>query len=178
MEQAFNYAHRRGALILLTRFNTPAAIRKAGADKVSGWLRKQGACAPESESAAIGPLRADYDVLVVLSASDGDRMRARDLCTELDCEKSRLSHQLRRMQRVGLISRELIPDDARSIMVRMLPAGTRRHRKCRTTARGGRPPQLHRSFHTRRARHHRDLNERILRHLATPDGASAEGEAF
>lgn len=66
---------------------------------------------------------ADYAVLAVLSDLDGDRMPARDLCTALSWEKSRLSHQLRRMQKDGLISREPNPDDARSTLVCLLPAG-------------------------------------------------------
>lgn len=47
LERSFDYAHRRGALVLLTRFNTAAAIRKAGPEKVSTWLRKQGAYRPD-----------------------------------------------------------------------------------------------------------------------------------
>src|ERR1700751_511237 len=66
---------------------------------------------------------ADYAVLAVLSAQDGDRMPARDLCSALSWEKSRVSHQLRRMQKDGLVSREPNPNDARSTMVCLLPAG-------------------------------------------------------
>ena len=66
---------------------------------------------------------ADYEVLAVLSALDGDRMPAHELCNALGWEKSRLSHQVRRMQKDGLISREPNPDDARSTMVCLLPAG-------------------------------------------------------
>jgi transposase len=47
LERAFNYAHRRAALTLLTRFQTPAAIRQAGPTKISAWLRKQGAYGPD-----------------------------------------------------------------------------------------------------------------------------------
>jgi DNA-binding MarR family transcriptional regulator len=66
---------------------------------------------------------ADYEILAVLSALDGDRMPAHELCKLLGWEKSRLSHQVRRMQTDGLISREPNPDDARSTMVCLLPAG-------------------------------------------------------
>src|SRR6478736_4378028 len=66
---------------------------------------------------------ADYEVLAVLSALDGDRMPARDLGNALGWEKSRLSHQLRRMQTDGLISREPNPDDARSTLVCLLHTG-------------------------------------------------------
>src|SRR6185437_620937 len=60
---------------------------------------------------------ADYEILAVLSAPDGDRMPARDLCTALSWEKSRLSHQVRRMEKDKLIRREPNPDDARSTIV-------------------------------------------------------------
>src|SRR6476620_9700553 len=66
---------------------------------------------------------ADYEVLAVLSALDGDRMPAHDLCNALGWEKSLLSHQVRRMQDDGLISREPNPKDARSTLVCLLPAG-------------------------------------------------------
>src|SRR3954469_21987115 len=45
---------------------------------------------------------ADYEVLAVLSALEGDRMSARELCNALSWEKSRLSHQVRRMEKDGL----------------------------------------------------------------------------
>ncbi|WP_285030673.1 MarR family transcriptional regulator [Mycolicibacterium sp. lyk4-40-TYG-92] len=72
---------------------------------------------------ASGLSGSDYEVLAALSAVDGGRMPAHALCNALNWEKSRLSHQLRRMQKDGLIDREPNPDDARSTMVCLLPAG-------------------------------------------------------
>src|ERR1700712_213215 len=72
---------------------------------------------------ASGLSGADYEVLAALSALDGDRMPAHALCAALGWEKSRLSHQLRRMEKDDLIGREPNPDDARSTMVCLLPAG-------------------------------------------------------
>src|SRR6201995_4662919 len=66
---------------------------------------------------------ADYQGLAVLSEHDGDGMPARDLCSGRGWEKSRVSHQVRRMQNDGLICREPNPDDARSTMVCLLPPG-------------------------------------------------------
>ena len=66
---------------------------------------------------------ADYEVLALLSDHDGDRMPSHELRNALGWEKSRLSHQLRRMQKDGLISRESNPADARSTMVCLLPVG-------------------------------------------------------
>jgi transposase len=48
LERTFNYAHRRGALTLLTRFQTPTAIRQAGLIKISTWLRRHGAYRPDT----------------------------------------------------------------------------------------------------------------------------------
>src|ERR1700687_6517759 len=66
---------------------------------------------------------ADYEVLALLSALEGDRMPARDLGNTLGWEKSRVSHQVRRMQTAGLVSREANPGVARSTNGRLLPAG-------------------------------------------------------
>jgi DNA-binding MarR family transcriptional regulator len=55
---------------------------------------------------------ANCEILAVLSDHDGDSMPARDLCNTLGWEKSRVSHQARRMQKDGPIGREPNPDDA------------------------------------------------------------------
>jgi DNA-binding MarR family transcriptional regulator len=49
---------------------------------------------------------ADFEVLVALSEAPGHRVRAIDLCRALGWEKSRLSHQVTRMQGRGLVRRE------------------------------------------------------------------------
>src|ERR1022692_2637036 len=72
-----------------------------------------------------GLTEADYEILAVLSEHPTGRMPAQELCALLQWEKSRLSHQARRMQEQGLIVREPNPADARSVMVCLLPAGRR-----------------------------------------------------
>jgi DNA-binding MarR family transcriptional regulator len=72
-----------------------------------------------------GLTEADYEILAVLSEHPAGRMPAQELCALLQWEKSRLSHQARRMQEQGLIVREPNPADARSAMVCLLPAGRR-----------------------------------------------------
>ncbi|MCX5098174.1 MarR family transcriptional regulator [Streptomyces sp. NBC_00439] len=66
---------------------------------------------------------AEYAVLVPLSESPGDVLRARELQAELGWERSRLSHQISRMESRGLVAREPCTDDARGSMVRMTPQG-------------------------------------------------------
>ena len=56
---------------------------------------------------------ADYMVLVHLSEAEGRRVRMNDLAARLNWSKSRLSHQLARMQARGLVEREECPSDAR-----------------------------------------------------------------
>ena len=60
---------------------------------------------------------ADYSVLVVLSEAPNHRMRLVDLAGQTLWSKSRLSHQLTRMQRRGLLRREECerhPENARA----------------------------------------------------------------
>ena len=109
---------------------------------------------------------ADYKVLVVLSEHPTGRMSAQELCGLLQWEKSRLSHQLRRMEELGLVLRKPNPADARSVMVCLQPAGRR-------TIKDAAPK------HVYNVRRHfidlftpaeldtfADLNDRVLRHLA------------
>ena len=59
----------------------------------------------------------------MLSQHPGGRLPAQELCGLLHWEKSRLSHQVRRMQQQGLVAREPNPADGRSCLVALLPAG-------------------------------------------------------
>jgi DNA-binding MarR family transcriptional regulator len=66
---------------------------------------------------------ADYAVLVPLSESPDGMVRARDLGREIFWDRSRLSHQVRRMESRGLVAREECEADARGAMIRLTPAG-------------------------------------------------------
>ena len=119
---------------------------------------------------------ADYEVLALLSTLDSDRTPAHALCKALGWEKSRLSHQVRRMQKDGLISREPNPDDARSTMVCLLPAG----RAAIEKAAPGHVADVRRNFIDLFTTAELDmlaaLNERVLRHLAEEADSAAEDE--
>ena len=56
---------------------------------------------------------ADYEVLVVLSEAPDGRCRVFEIADTLAWEQSRVSHQLARMQRRGLIARQDCASDAR-----------------------------------------------------------------
>lgn len=66
---------------------------------------------------------ADYDVLVVLSEAPGGRLRVFEVADALAWEQSRVSHQLARMQRRGLIAREDCASDARGAFAVLTTAG-------------------------------------------------------
>jgi DNA-binding MarR family transcriptional regulator len=66
---------------------------------------------------------ADYKVLVPLSEAPAGVLRARELCTEIGWDRSRLSHHISRMERRGLVAREECAEDGRGLMVRMTGAG-------------------------------------------------------
>jgi DNA-binding MarR family transcriptional regulator len=59
----------------------------------------------------------EYEVLVQLSEAPGNRLRPYQLCEALSWEQSRLSHQLTRMERRGLVAREECPADGRGAFV-------------------------------------------------------------
>ena len=65
----------------------------------------------------------DYDVLVVLSEAPAGRLRVFELADALAWEQSRVSHQLARMQRRGLVAREECRTDARGAFVILTAAG-------------------------------------------------------
>ncbi len=77
----------------------------------------------QSRIAMFRSLEADYEILAVLSRHPTGHMPAQELGTLVQWEKSRLSHQIRRMQEQGLIVREPNPADGRSAMICLLPAG-------------------------------------------------------
>lgn len=66
---------------------------------------------------------ADYELLVPLSESPGRRLRPRDLGRAADWERSRLSHQLKRMEARGLIERQECPTDARGTVIVLTESG-------------------------------------------------------
>lgn len=68
---------------------------------------------------------SDYAVLVHLSESPEDRLRAYELGAALRWEKSRLSHHLRRMEQRGLIERRACESDGRGLWVGLTAEGRR-----------------------------------------------------
>ncbi|MGX7823575.1 MarR family winged helix-turn-helix transcriptional regulator [Actinokineospora sp. 24-640] len=66
---------------------------------------------------------ADYEVLVRLSERPDGRMRMSHLAGQVASSKSRLSHQIARMEKSGLVKRDNCPDDARGVIAEITPRG-------------------------------------------------------
>jgi DNA-binding MarR family transcriptional regulator len=66
---------------------------------------------------------ADYALLHPLSTAVAGVLRTRDLGRSIGWERSRLSHQVSRMEKRGLVVREECESDARGSMVRLTDAG-------------------------------------------------------
>ena len=66
---------------------------------------------------------AEYAVLVPLSAAPDGLLRARELGKQILWDRSRLSHQVRRMEKRGLVAREECSEDGRGSMVRLTISG-------------------------------------------------------
>lgn len=77
----------------------------------------------ERQLTEAGLSSADYELLVPLSEATGDEVRARDLGRVVGWDRSRLSHQLRRMEQRGLLRRRDCPTDARGTMIALTAAG-------------------------------------------------------
>ncbi|HSO63913.1 MAG TPA: MarR family winged helix-turn-helix transcriptional regulator, partial [Ornithinibacter sp.] len=79
----------------------------------------------ERQLALAGSSGADYQVLVTLAEASGHAARPRDIGAGLGWDRSRVSHQLRRMEQRGLLSRSGVAADARGTLVHLTPDGLR-----------------------------------------------------
>lgn len=70
-----------------------------------------------------GLTMADYEILVRLSESPDRRMRMSDLAEATLSSRSRLSHQIDRMERAGHVERMPCTDDKRGYFAVLTPAG-------------------------------------------------------
>lgn len=73
-----------------------------------GWMRAQRLLAREVERALesdFGISKAEFAVLVTLAARNDGHMRVTEMATALDWDKSRVAHQLTRMEARGHIIR-------------------------------------------------------------------------
>jgi DNA-binding MarR family transcriptional regulator len=66
---------------------------------------------------------ADFQILVALTDTQEGRQRFQQLAKSMDWEQSRLSHQIARTIKRGLVAREECAEDGRAAFVTITPAG-------------------------------------------------------
>lgn len=88
------------------------------------WRQLDAALEREMQQSA-GISTSDYGVLGMLFESPDKQLRANELGAGLGWEKSRVSHQVSRMEKRGLVERRECDADARGTWVAITPAGSR-----------------------------------------------------
>jgi DNA-binding MarR family transcriptional regulator len=83
----------------------------------------------EQELQPFGLTHNDYEILVNLSESPERRMRMSDLARATLQSKSRLSHQISRMEKAGLVRRESCESDRRGLFAVLTEEGWETMRK-------------------------------------------------
>ncbi|GHH80811.1 transcriptional regulator [Streptomyces sulfonofaciens] len=83
----------------------------------------------EKDLQPFGLTMNDYEILVNLSESEDQRMRMSDLASATLQSKSRLSHQITRMEGAGLVRRENCESDRRGLYAVLTDLGMETMRK-------------------------------------------------
>ena len=102
-------------------------------DPVSAWaglLRTHAAVLPKVERALTptGLPLTWYDVLLVVNAAPGRRLRMTELGQQAVVSRERVSRVVTELERAGLVVREANPDDKRSSFTVITPEGRKRLR--------------------------------------------------
>jgi len=87
LERAFDYAHRKAALILLTGYQTPDALRRVGAGRLEQWLRDRHAYnASELAIRAVEAAKSQRTVVAGQHTAAGVVARLAQIILDLDAE--------------------------------------------------------------------------------------------
>ena len=102
-------------------------------DPVSAWaalLRTHAAVLPKVERAlsSTGMPLTWYDILLVVNAAPGRRLRMTELGKQAVVSRERVSRVVTELEQAGLVVREANPDDKRSSFTVITPEGRRRLR--------------------------------------------------
>ncbi|MCW4352633.1 MarR family transcriptional regulator [Hoyosella sp. YIM 151337] len=74
-------------------------------------------------SDATGLTIADYRILVLLSEAPRKALRMSELAAGILASRSKLTHQVRRMEAQGLVVRESCEEDGRGVIAKITPRG-------------------------------------------------------
>ena len=108
-----------------------SAVSEVSAQEWQVWrrfyaMRRQLDRALENQlQADAGISSPDYEILLALFESPNRQLRSRDLAEVIGWEKSRISHQVSRMEARGLVDRQECEDDLRGTWVGITADGRR-----------------------------------------------------
>jgi DNA-binding MarR family transcriptional regulator len=107
-------------------------------DRIGAWaalLRVHAAVVPklERELASVGLPLSWYDVLLVLNASPGRKLRMTELGTQVVLSRERVSRVVSELEQAGLVRREPNPEDGRSSFAVLTAEGRGRLRAAAPT---------------------------------------------
>ena len=71
---------------------------------------------------------ADFEILGRLAEADSNSMRMKELAQQMVCSRSRLSHQIDRLERAGLVARQHCPTDGRGLYAVLTARGEKAYR--------------------------------------------------
>lgn len=77
----------------------------------------------EAELRPFGIDLAEYEILVMLSETDGRRLRMAELAAAVHQSRSRLTHTITRMENAGLVVRRNCPEDRRGVWAELTAEG-------------------------------------------------------
>lgn len=112
-----------------------------------------------------GLSEADAAVLIALLETPDSQLHSFELRCGLAWEKSRLSHQLRRMEARGLIERAVCSDDARSSLIRLTAAGEAQANTARQVLGGAIRQSLEGALSEDQLEHLATMADTMLAHL-------------
>jgi DNA-binding MarR family transcriptional regulator len=87
------------------------------------YMRRDLDKAIDRQLAGVGLSDADFALLVPLSETPDHRLRARDLGSGTQWDRSRLSHHIRRMEQRGLVTRHTCETDGRGTYIQLTAEG-------------------------------------------------------
>lgn len=76
---------------------------------------------------------AEYRILVLLSEAPDGSLRMSDLADGVLSSRSRLTHQIRRMEQEGMVERSSCPEDGRGVLAAITDEGRRRLKEAAPT---------------------------------------------
>jgi DNA-binding MarR family transcriptional regulator len=110
----------------------------------------------------------DYGLLVRMSEAPDGRVRMSTLADQVAASKSRISHQIARMEQAGLVQREQCPGDRRGVFAVITPHGREVLRTAAPTHVRGVRDNLIDLLSAEERRVLTEMFERVVKHLRGP----------